>query len=201
MKAVIIGTGIVALIYAAFKDGTKSVFADIVIIIVLCIGVFALYQGYQTTQHTEVNDVLPLKGVGELKFFNAYDKVKDAVLKLQFVRQYNQGDFMRLMQQLDEFVKKYQFLYNNPSLVSVQAEQHIDLLLDMRTNLLETMQSFFVSVPDKDDAIRKQYMKLQSITYHMIKKVQQTTGARRMWFPRPRCSMSQYSRRASSWIT
>lgn len=202
MKGLIIGAGVVALVYAAFKDGPGNLFVDAIIIIILCAGTYALYHGYQQHQrNSEETEVVPLKEVDQLKFLNAYDKIKDAVMKLQFVRQYNQGDFLRLTQQVDDFVKKYQYLYNNSGIANGQAEQHIDLLLDMRTNLLETMQSFFVSVPaDKDESIQKQYMKLQSITYHMIKKVQQTTGVRRMWFPRPRCSMSHFSRRASSWM-
>lgn len=200
MKGFIITCGIVALVHACFKDGPGNILKDVLIILALSVGMYALYTGYTQQKEKSGNESpLPVKQLSELKFFNAYDKIKDAVIQLQVVRRYNPGDFMKLAKQVDEFVKKYQYLYNS-GMAKAQAEQHIDLLLDMRTNLLETVQSFFVCVPDSDDVIKKQYMKLQSITYHMIKKVQQTMGTRRMWFPRPRCSLSHYSRRASSWI-
>lgn len=182
MQVAIIVVGAVALLFALIKGGA-SVIGDMLIIVVVVVAFGALYKFAQP--HLDQSQQAQTQAFPDLKFFNMYTKIRDAVLAMDFVRAYNDGDFVRLARIVDDFVRGYQELYGAAASQATQASQKIDRMLDRRADILDTIQSFFVSAPngENDGALRRQLLVVQSITYHMVKKVQQKYGVKRMTFP------------------
>lgn len=217
MQAAIAIVGAVAVAYAMMREGAKNTLSDAVVIVIVCLGFWALSKyvpvralvaaaaaqpvvaAAQQQSSATGGGASPVVGdvkaeearkFEDLKFFNIYAKIRDDVLALDFVREYNDGDFTRLAREMDGFVKLYQRLLTSDN-SSPEVRQQIDVLVDKRDEILSIVRSFFVCVPRAangkqfDAMMRKQLLKLQSVMYHMVKKVQRGMSAKRLSFPRP----------------
>ena len=142
MQAVIVAIGAVALLFALIKGGA-SVIGDMLIIVVVVVAFGALYRfarpHLDATQPAQAPPAFP-----DLKFFNMYAKIRDAVLAMDFVRAYNDGDFVRLARIVDDFVRGYQELYG---VAASQASQKIDRMLEDKREMASGVLSDGGEIP------------------------------------------------------
>ena len=189
MYLVFLLVGTIVFLYAITKEGARNTVSDALVIFVICLvfGVIYKYaepaikriQSERTEKPSEFKD---------LKFMSTYDRVLKSVKALDFVKEYNAGDYQALAIKVDDFVKSYQKLYNSKT---PTMSQQLDLMIDKRNDVLDTISSFFVCTPAScETPLKKQLLLMQSITYHMIRKLQQQSGIKKLGFPVPSNSIS-----------
>lgn len=204
MKVLLLGVSAAAFIYAVMKEGSKSVITDTIILITMCTGFTLMYFAYKAqlagvipgvimaarevvTGKVNVDSTNPTTKSSAMlngyKYLNVYKKIRDVLDALDLVSEYNEGDYYGLAANVDKFVKKYQKVFMSGWSREVVAME-VDVMIDLRDQILKTVQGFFVSVLDSSDKIRAQLLKLQSISYHMIKKIQNQSGVKRLTFPK-----------------
>lgn len=99
---------------------------------------------------------------------------EEIIFNLRFVEKYDKGDFLRMITLMDAFLKTYYYIINDKYDYS-----YIDILVDIRLELLNTINNFMIDAPmfskDKnkrlDKIIHKNQLKVQSYTYKKLKNL------------------------------
>ena len=184
MYLVILFVGAMVFLYAITREGVKNTVGDALVILVICLAFAAVYKyAAPTIKKLENERNKKPAEFSDLKFLSLYDKILKAVVALGFVKEYNNGDYEALARKVDDYVKMYQRLYN--SKIPNMAQQ-LDIMIDKRNDVLDTISSFFVCTPaGYENLLKRQLLQVQSITYHMLRKLQQQSGIKKLGFPIP----------------
>ena len=92
---------------------------------------------------------------------------------LRFIQKYDKGDYLKLIILIENFLKTY---YN--LIIDRYDIDYIDILLDIRKEILNIMYNFKVDAPQYDkknryvhNVIQDNIVKIQSYTYQKIKNI------------------------------
>ena len=119
-------------------------------------------------------NIYPIHNKPKKFIFLRNDKFLENILyNLKFIENYDKGDYFKLMILIENFLKIY---YN--LIIDRYDKDYIDILLDTRKEILNTMYNFKVDAPmfskkgkRMDIIIHKNIIKVQSYTYKKIKNI------------------------------
>jgi hypothetical protein len=184
-KVAFVILGGAAFAFAVFQEGAARAITDAVIVAAVSAAVYAAFVFLMPRVNAALEAAAPRDGddvFAGAKFVARYPKIRRILDGLAFVRPFNGGDYDALVGDVDAFVRSFQAQYGGRPTM-----HDIDILADKRDALLKTVQGFFVSTPLEADKgrVRKGLLALQSVTWHMIKKIQEQSGLKSLVFPRP----------------
>ncbi len=107
-------------------------------------------------------------------FFKNNIFMQEVVYDLRFIEKYDKADFLRMTILIDQFLKTYYFIINDR-----YDYTYTDILIDIRLELLNTINNFMVDAPmfskDKkkrlDKLIHNNMLKVQAYTFKKLKNV------------------------------
>ena len=107
-------------------------------------------------------------------FFKNNIFMQEIVYDLRFIEKYDKADFLRMTILIDQFLKTYYFIINDR-----YDYTYTDILIDIRLELLNTMNNFIIDAPmfskDKtkrlDELIHHNQLKVQAYTFKKLKNI------------------------------
>lgn len=124
--------------------------------------------------YIDSNDIYPIYKKPKKFLFLKKDKYLEKILyDLRFIQKYDKGDYLKLIILIENFLKTY---YN--LIIDRYDIDYIDILLDIRKEILNIMYNFKVDAPQYDkknryvhNVIQDNIVKIQSYTYQKIKNI------------------------------
>lgn len=124
--------------------------------------------------YIDSNDIYPIYKKPKKFLFLKKDKYLEKILyDLRFIQKYDKGDYLKLIILIENFLKTY---YN--LIIDRYDIDYIDILLDIRKEILNIMYNFKVDAPQYDkkkryvhNVIQDNIVKMQSYTYQKIKNI------------------------------
>lgn len=124
--------------------------------------------------YIDSNDIYPIYKKPKKFLFLKKDKYLEKILyDLRFIQKYDKGDYLKLIILIENFLKTY---YN--LIIDRYDIDYIDILLDIRKEILNIMYNFKVDAPQYDkknryihNVIQDNIIKMQSYTYQKIKNI------------------------------
>lgn len=124
--------------------------------------------------YIDSNDIYPIYKKPKKFLFLKKDKYLEKILyDLRFIQKYDKGDYLKLIILIENFLKTY---YN--LIIDRYDIDYIDILLDIRKEILNIMYNFKVDAPQYDkkkryvhNLIQDNIVKMQSYTYQKIKNI------------------------------
>lgn len=124
--------------------------------------------------YIDSNDIYPIYKKPKKFLFLKKDKYLEKILyDLRFIQKYDKGDYLKLIILIENFLKTY---YN--LIIDRYDIDYIDILLDIRKEILNIMYNFKLDAPQYDkkkryvhNVIQDNIVKTQSYTYQKIKNI------------------------------
>lgn len=124
--------------------------------------------------YIDSNDIYSIYKKPKKFLFLKKDKYLEKILyDLRFIQKYDKGDYLKLIILIENFLKTY---YN--LIIDRYDIDYIDILLDIRKEILNIMYNFKVDAPQYDkkkryvhNLIQDNIVKMQSYTYQKIKNI------------------------------
>jgi hypothetical protein len=124
--------------------------------------------------YIDSNDIYSIYKKPKKFLFLKKDKYLEKILyDLRFIQKYDKGDYLKLIILIENFLKTY---YN--LIIDRYDIDYIDILLDIRKEILNIMYNFKVDAPQYDkkkryvhNVIQDNIVKMQSYTYQKIKNI------------------------------
>lgn len=124
--------------------------------------------------YIDSNDIYSIYKKPKKFLFLKKDKYLEKILyDLRFIQKYDKGDYLKLIILIENFLKTY---YN--LIIDRYDIDYIDILLDIRKEILNIMYNFKVDAPQYDkknryvhNVIQDNIVKIQSYTYQKIKNI------------------------------
>lgn len=100
--------------------------------------------------------------------------LEEVIYDLRFIEKYDNGDFLRMIILMDSFLKTYYYIINDRYNYT-----YIDIVVDIRLELLNTMNNFMIDAPmfsknkktRLDKHIHTNLLKVQSYTFKKLKNI------------------------------